>query len=112
MSVIPIIPGRKIVFVGGGLVIGGSIRKLPRYYGVVDNILQSINRDPSDWDEWWRARTRLSVRYSPGWEVATASSGYGAPSAASLRRSIAPYPLEPTDGTTQDDTRRLLTHGG
>lgn len=47
MSRAPIIPGREIVFVGGGLVIGGSIRELPPCYNILDQILESMNRNDS-----------------------------------------------------------------
>lgn len=54
MTKVPIIPNREIVFVGGGLVIGGSINKLPPYYDVIAKILRSINRNAVEWDGWWR----------------------------------------------------------
>lgn len=47
MSRAPTISGREIVFVGGGLVTGGSIRKLPLYYNILNQLLESMNPNDS-----------------------------------------------------------------
>lgn len=56
MSRAPTISGREIVFVGGGLVTGGSIRKLPLYYNIINQLLESMNRTTR-----WPRSSRRSI---------------------------------------------------
>lgn len=51
-----ILEGHLIGYVGGGLVIGGSIQNTPPVYAsVVDTLLASIDHEPynDQWDQWW-----------------------------------------------------------